>query len=115
VEALGIVDSVDEDSNGTPCLFEILEAAAICFVGFEFVESFTVHLIIVALGVSESGIIKRTVIPLRANGRVRKYHTWIIFLAAFRGQSPNVSPDGTVESALNGSVRPALQSAFFET
>jgi hypothetical protein len=46
---------------------------------------------------------------------VRIYHTWIIFLAAFRGQSPNVSPNGRVESALNGSVRPALQGVFFET
>jgi hypothetical protein len=33
VEALGIVDGVDEDANGTPCVFEVLEVAAIDFFG----------------------------------------------------------------------------------
>ena len=35
MEALGVVDGVDEDANGTPCGFEVLEAAAIDFFGLE--------------------------------------------------------------------------------
>ena len=35
VEPLGIVDGIDEDGNGAPCGFDILEAAAIDFFGFE--------------------------------------------------------------------------------
>ena len=35
VETLGIVNGVDEDANETPCIFEVLEAAAIDFFGFE--------------------------------------------------------------------------------
>ena len=35
MEALGIVDGIDEDGDGAPCGFDILEAAAIDFFGLE--------------------------------------------------------------------------------
>jgi hypothetical protein len=35
VEALGVVDRVNESADRTPCVFDILEAAPIDFLGFE--------------------------------------------------------------------------------
>ena len=35
MEALGVVDGVDEDTDGTSCVFDILEAAAVDFFGLE--------------------------------------------------------------------------------
>ena len=35
VKALGVADGVDEDADGTSCAFDVLEAAAIDFLGFE--------------------------------------------------------------------------------
>ena len=35
MEAFGIVDGVDEERDGAPCCFDILESAAVDFFGFE--------------------------------------------------------------------------------
>jgi hypothetical protein len=34
VEALGIVDGVDEEANGTPCVIDVPESAAVDFFRF---------------------------------------------------------------------------------
>ena len=35
MKALGVVDSVDEDTDGTSCVRDVLEAAAVDFFGLE--------------------------------------------------------------------------------
>jgi hypothetical protein len=78
VEALGVVDGVDEDGDGASCVFDVPEASAIDFLGFEGLRE--------ALGF---GVVVRVAGPAHADSDIMAGETLVIIGRRILHGAPN--------------------------